>query len=209
FTYLPRRVRGRLAGEDVHQPASETALVAWSSMRGSVSLAAALAIPLTIDGGAPFPERDLIVFLAFCVILATLVGQGLLFPAVIRAVDIEDDTRDQDEELNARLEIAFAATDRIDEIAGEDWVYEGTADRVRNLYEYRQRRFRSRVGDTDHDDDEDYEARSDGYRRFMGEVLAAQRRRLRALRDEGEITDEVRRTIERDLDLEQARLDPS
>ena len=212
FTYLPRRVRGRLAGEegrDDHQPASETTLVAWSSMRGSVSLAAALAIPLTIDGGAPFPERDLIVFLAFCVILATLVGQGLLFPAVIRAVNIEDDTRDQDEELNARLEIAFAATDRIDEIAGEDWVYDGTADRVRNLYEYRQRRFRSQVGDPDHDDDEDYEARSDGYRRFMGEVLAAQRRRLRALRDEGEITDEVRRTIERDLDLEQTRLDPS
>ena len=209
FTYLPRRVRGRLAGETVHQPASETTLVAWSSMRGSVSLAAALAIPLTVDGGAPFPERDLIVFLAFCVILATLVGQGLLFPAVIRAVDIEDDTRDLDEELNARLEIAFAATDRIDEIEDEDWVYEGTADRVRNLYEYRQRRFRSQVGDPDHDDDEDYEARSDGYRRFMGEVLAAQRRRLRALRDQGEITDEVRRTIERDLDLEQARLDPS
>ena len=179
-------------------------------MRGSVSLAAALAIPLTVDGGAPFPERDLIVFLAFCVILATLVGQGLLFPAVINAVDIEDDTRDVDEELNARLEIAFAATDRIEEIADEDWVYEGTADRVRNLYEYRQRRFRSQVGPRrTTTTTSDYEARADGYRRFMGEVIAAQRVRLRALRDEGEITDEVRRTIERDLDLEQARLDPS
>ena len=145
FTYLPRRVRGRLAGEDVHMPASETTLVAWSSMRGSVSLAAALAIPLTVDGGAPFPERDLIVFLAFCVILTTLVGQGLAFPAVIRAVHVEDDTRDQDEELSARLEIAFAAVDRIEEIAEEDWVFEGTADRVRQLYEYRQRRFRSQV----------------------------------------------------------------
>ena len=180
-------------------------------MRGSVSLAAALAIPLTVDGGAPFPERDLVVFLAFCVILATLVGQGLLFPAVIKAVDIEDDTRDLDEELNARLEIAFAATDRVEELAGEDWVYEGTAERVRNLYEYRQRRFRSQVqgGPPDEDDETDYEARADGYRRFMNEVIAAQRVRLRALRDEGEITDEVRRTIERDLDLEQARLDPS
>ncbi len=210
FAYLPRRIRGRLAGEQVHQPASETALVAWSSMRGAVSLAAALAIPLEVDGGGPFPERDLIIFLAFCVILATLVGQGLAFPAVIRAVGVEDDTRDQDEELNARLEIAFAAIDRIEAIADEDWVFEGTADRVRRLYEYRQRRFRSQVqGSEADDDDTDYEARADGYRRFMGEVIGAERRRLRALRDEGAITDEVRRTIERDLDLEQARLDPS
>ncbi len=210
FIYLPRRVRGRLAGEDVHQPASETTLVAWSSMRGSVSLAAALAIPLTVDGGGPFPERDLIVFLAFCVILATLVGQGLLFPAVIHAVGVEDDTRDLDEELNARLEIAFAAIDRIEEIADEDWVYEGTADRVRRQFEYRRRRFRSQVATHETgDDDEDYEGRADGYRRFMGEVIQAERARLRTLRDEGEITDEVRRTIERDLDLEQAWLDPS
>ena len=89
-------------------------------------------------------------------------------------------------------------------------MYEGTAERVRNLYEYRQRRFRSQVhGRDDGDDETDYEGRADGYRRFMSEVIAAQRVRLRALRDEGAITDEVRRTIERDLDLEQARLDPS
>lgn len=210
FTYLPRRVRGRLAGEDVHQPASETTLVAWSSMRGSVSLAAALAIPLEVDGGGPFPERDLIIFLAFCVILATLVGQGLAFPAVIRAVRVEDDTRDQDEELNARLETAFAAIDRIDELAQEEWVFDGTADRVRRLYDYRSRRFQSRVHGTDGDGGapEEYEDRADGYRRFMGEVIGAERVRLRELRDAGSISDEVRRAVERDLDLEQARLDP-
>ena len=78
-------------------------------MRGVISLAAALALPNQVASGLPFPDRDLIIFLTFCVILATLVGQGLLFPAVIRAVNIEDDTRDQDEELNARLEIAFAS----------------------------------------------------------------------------------------------------
>ena len=190
----------------MHQPASETTLVAWSSMRGSVSLAAALAIPLTVDGGGPFPERDLIVFLAFCVILATLVGQGLLFPAVIHAVGVEDDTRDLDEELNARLEIAFAAIDRIEEIADEDWVYEGTADRVRRQFEYRRRRFRSQVAthETGDDGPRTTRARADGYRRFMGEVIQAERARLRALRDEGAITDEVRwRRSSRHLDLEQ------
>ena len=91
-------------------------------MRGGVSLAAALAIPLETDAGAPFPERDLIIFLAFCVILATLVGQGLLFPALIHMLRVEDDGLDADEELNARLEIAFAALDRIDELEDVEWV---------------------------------------------------------------------------------------
>lgn len=209
FSNLPRRIRGRLSGETVHQPLNETALVAWSSMRGAVSLAAALAIPLTVDGGAPFPDRDFVIFLAFCVILATLVGQGLTFPAVIRALDVEDDGLDADEELNARLEIAFAAIDKIDDIAEEEWVYPGTPDRVRNLYEYRRRRFRSAVDGADEDgtDFEDYEARSDAYRRFMREVLGAERLTLRRLRDAGAITDEVRRTVEHDLDLEESRLD--
>ena len=209
FTYLPRRVRGRLAGEDVHQPASETTLVAWSSMRGSVSLAAALAIPLTVDGGGPFPERDLIVFLAFCVILATLVGQGLAFPAVIRAVHVEDDTRDPDEELNARLETAFAAIDRIDELAEEDWVFEGTAERVRRLYDYRSRRFRSRCTATTVTAALPRTTSSAPTGTAVHGRGDRRARRLRELRDEGAITDEVRRAVERDLDLEQARLDPS
>ncbi|MGI8845689.1 MAG: Na+/H+ antiporter, partial [Thermoleophilaceae bacterium] len=140
---------------------------------------------------------------------ATLVGQGLSFPAVIRALKVEDDGLDADEELNARLEIAFAAIDRIDKIAGEEWVYPGTPDRVRNLYEYRKRRFRSAVQGNDGDgvESEDYEARTGAYRRFMREVLAAERSTLRQLRDTGAITDEVRRTVEHDLDLEESRLD--
>ena len=210
FTYLPRGVRGRLTGERVHQPAKETTLVAWSSMRGGVSLAAALAIPLTTDAHTAFPDRDLVIFLAFCVILGTLVVQGLLFPALIKALDLPEETLDADEELNARLETAFAAADRIEELSEEEWVYADTADRVRGLYAYRQRRFRTQIdgdGDGDGPGLEDYEHRSDSYRRFMREVLGAERQRLRELRDQGEITDEVRRTVEYDLDLEQARLD--
>ena len=149
------------------------------------------------------------IFLAFCVILATLVAQGLAFPALINALDVEDDTLDADEELNARLETSFAAIDRIEDLKDEDWVNADTADRAQGLYDYRRRRFRSRVHGSDGDGGgpEDYEARTDSYRRFMIEVINAERERLRELRDEGEITDEVRRTIEYDLDLEQARLD--
>ncbi len=190
----------------------QTTLVAWAGMRGSVSLAAALAIPTEIDSGAPFPDRDLVIFLAFCVILGTLVIQGLLMPALIRALGIEPDTIDQDEELNARLEIAFAAIDQVDELEGADWVHPQTVERTRALFDYRRRRFSSRIGKDPSDDDEerddfDYEERAQSYRRFMGEVFGAQRAKLRELRDQGHVSDEVRRRVEYDLDLEQARID--
>jgi len=212
LAYLPRRLRP-LTGKTNQAPSwRNSTLVAWSGMRGGVALAAALAIPLETDAGAPFPERDLIIFLAFCVILATLVGQGLLFPTLIRLLGVEDDGLDADEELNARLEIAFAALDRIDELEGADWVPDATVDRVRMQFNYRRRRFSSRLdGRGAHDDDPDdvdYEDRADTFRRFMAEVIGAERRTLRALRDSGTITDEVRRRVEYDLDLEEARLTP-
>ena len=207
-TYLPRRLsRKPRAAEPA--PFTETALVAWSGMRGAVCLAAALAIPLETDAGVPFPERDLLIFLAFCVIVVTLVGQGLALPSVIRALGVEDDGLDADEELSARLETAFAAIDRIEELAEEDWVYSDTADRARALYDYRRRRFRSQIHgpqDADGAGPEDYEARTASYRRFMREVIGAERQTLRRLRDEGAITDDVRRRIQFDLDLEETRL---
>ena len=96
-------------------------------MRGAVSLAAALAIPLTTDAGLPFPERDLIIFLTFCVILGTLVFQGLTLPAVIRAFRIEPDNLDEREDAKARIKAADAALARLEELLEEDWVREDTA----------------------------------------------------------------------------------
>jgi CPA1 family monovalent cation:H+ antiporter len=206
---LPLRLFRRVRGDQPLPGWKGATLVAWSSMRGAVALAAALAIPLETDAGAPFPERDLIIFLAFCTILVTLVIQGLAFPALVRALEVEQDTQDSDEELAARLETAFAAIDRIDELALEDWVDEDMATRMRGLYDYRRRRFRSRVhGQPDEDGTgaEDFEARTDRFRRFRTDVIAAERAVLRRLRDEGRITDEVRRKIEYDLDLEEARV---
>ena len=208
LTWMRRRLRRRLGREPV-AGWSEITLVAWSGMRGAVSLAAALAIPLETESGAPFPERDLVIFLAFCVIFATLVGQGLVLPALVRALEIEDDGLDADEELNARLEIAFSALDRIDQLEEAEWVRPQTVERTRNLYDYRRRRFSSRIDGAQPDDQQDefdYEGRADAYRRFMGEVIGAQRDTLRRLRDEGRVTDEVRRRVEYDLDLEEARL---
>ena len=206
---LPLRLFRRTRGAKPLPGWSGAALVSWSSMRGAVALAAALAIPLNTDAGTPFPERDLIIFLAFCTILVTLVLQGLTLPAVINVLGIEEDTQDSDEELATRLETAFAAIDRIDELAQQEWVDEDLANRMRGLYEYRRRRFRSRVqGEPDEDGmgAEDFEARTDRFRRLRTDVIGAEREVLRRLRDEGGITDEVRRKIEYDLDLEETRV---
>ncbi|MDP9135848.1 MAG: Na+/H+ antiporter [Actinomycetota bacterium] len=203
---LDWRVRREIAGPEDGAGWKEVTLVAWSSMRGAVSLAAALAIPLETDSGAPFPERDLILFLTFSVIIATLVLQGLAFPLVIRALNLDEDTSDADEELDARIETAYAALDRIEELAEEGWVPDDTLERVRNLYDYRRRRFSSRLDDRSPEEGFDYEHRAELYRRVMNEVIDAQRTTLRRLRDSGEITDEVRRNVEHELDLEQARL---
>ena len=209
FAYLPAWVRGRVGGRDPIPGGGSVTLVAWSGMRGAVCLAAALAIPLETDSGGPFPERDLLLFLAFCVILVTLVGQGLTMPLLIHALGVEDDGLDADEELRARMETAYAALDRLDEVSDSDWVLPDTARRVRAVYDHRRRRFSSRVDGRppDEDDETDYEERASAYSRLMQDVIGAQRQRLRQLRDDGVITDEVRRRVEYDLDLEEARLE--
>lgn len=209
LSVLDRRVRREIVGPAPGAGWKEVTLVAWSSMRGAVSLAAALAIPLQTDAGAPFPERDLILFLTFSVIIATLVLQGLAFPLLIRALDLDSDTSDADEQLAARIETAYAALDRIAELADEGWVPEDALERVREVYDHRRRRFSSRLDDRAPEDGFDYERRAQLERRVLNEVIDAQRRTLRRLRDGGEITDEVRRSIEHELDLEQARLERS
>jgi len=207
LTYLPRMLFRRIREKDPVPPWQQIAIVAWSGMRGAVSLAAALAIPLTTQTGAPFPQRDLLIFLTFCVILATLVLQGLSLPVLIRALGVGDDGLDEKEELKARLKVAKAAVGRVDELAAEDWVREDTAQRMRGLYDYRRRRFAARFGYLEDGDDEDYEDRSTTFQRFQREVLTAERAELLRLRNEGLINDEIMRRVERDLDLEEARLE--
>lgn len=190
LTYAPRALSRRLREGDPTPPWENILLVAWTGMRGAVSLAAALALPLETDTGAPFPERDLIIFLTFSVIFATLVLQGLSLPPLIRALGVEDDGLDQREEERARLEAAQAALSRIDELTDEDWVRNETAERVRGLYEYRRRRFGVRV---DGGDGADIEHRSSAYQRLQREIIESQRETLVRLRNERVISDEVMR----------------
>jgi CPA1 family monovalent cation:H+ antiporter len=180
------------------------AVIAWSGMRGAVSLAAALAIPLTTDAGAPFPQRDLIIFLTFCVILGTLVVQGLTLPEVIRVFGIEPDHLDEEEDARARITAADAAVARLDELIGEDWVREDTAERMRGLYDFRRNRFSSRF---DESSDGAIEQQSQAYQRLRRELLDAERDAIVQMRHQGEISSDVERRVLRDLDLEDARLE--
>jgi CPA1 family monovalent cation:H+ antiporter len=213
FTYGPRLVWRRMREREPPPPWQHTLIVAWTGMRGAVSLAAALALPLATDVGAAFPERDLIIFLAFSVIVATLLAQGLTLPTLIRALRVDDaDEQLELEEIEARLEAADAALARIEELAGEDWALDDTIERIRGAYRYRQRRFAARSPDHGFDgglggDGIDYETRSEAYQRLVRELLERQRETLIALRDSGRINDEVLRRLERELDLEDARLE--
>src|SRR4051794_10171990 len=178
----------------------------WSGMRGAVSLAAALALPLETNGGDPLPGRDLIQFITFSLILVTVVGQGLTLPWLIRRLNVLDDGADEEnEEIEARLVIAKAALDRVDELEGEDWTRDGTIERVRALYRFRKRRFATQAGKLE--DEDGIEERSIAYQRLMHEIFAVQRTELVRLRNERAISAEVMRRVERELDLEEERLE--
>ena len=203
--WLPRRLFRRIRERDPMPPTSWLALITWSGMRGGVSLAAALAIPLTTDAGAAFPERNLILYLTFAVIFGTLVVQGLTLPAAIRLLRLEDEGEEAGRELaRARIRAAEAAMARLEELAAEDWVREDTAERVRGNYGFRQSRFAAWL---DAEDDGSIESRSLDFQRLRRELLAAEREAVHELRRSGEISDEVARRVERDLDLEDARLE--
>ena len=204
-TYLPRRWIRRVRERDPAPPWTYPAFISWNGMRGAVTIAAALLIPLKTDAGAPLPGRDLIVFLAFAVVLGTLVVQGLSLPAVIRALRLhEDDRAAEEEEALARIRAAEAALERLEELVGEAWVLEDTAERLRGQYRFRIDRFSARI---DPDGDGKLEKRSMKYQRLRRELLEAERRAVVELRNTGEISDEVMRRVERDLDLEVSRLD--
>src|SRR3954452_21273862 len=178
----------------------------WAGMRGAASLAAALALPLQTQAGDPLPGRDLIQFITFALILVTVVGEGLTLPLLIRRLGlVKDDSEEQSEELRARLTIARAALDRVDELEDEEWTRDGSVARARRLYEFRQRRFKIRAGKIS--DDEGLEEGSLLWQRMMHEIYAAQRQALVGLRNDREISREVMRRVEREIDLEESRLE--
>ena len=200
-TNVLRLISASLRKSDPYPTWQNVAIVAWTGMRGVVSLAAALAVPLTLSDSSPFPGRDYILFITFCVILATLVLQGLSLPAVIRRLGVVDDGLANVEERTARLkanEAALAYLGEVDSQFPPDIV-----ERLRAEYDDRIRQLEvcaSTSGD-----------RADGliapsYQRLQQDALDVERRTIIQLRDEYVINDEVLRRIQSDLDHAEARL---
>lgn len=201
--YLIRALDRRPSQVERRAGARERLVLAWSGMRGAVSLAAALSLPLQIDAGTPFPRRPLLIFLAYAVVLFTIVGQGLTLPLLIRRFGLRDDGSEEREELDARLGAANAALERLEELAQQGWAPEHKIERLRDHYRFQRGQAESQAGEMQ---DDSYEDHSRAYRRLLGELIDAQRAKVVGLRNEGAISNDVMHRIQRDLDLEEARL---
>ena len=200
--YLPKSWRRKPELNAVFPDWRSVFVVSWTGMRGAISLAAALGLPLSLSSGAPFPQRNLIIFITFFSILATLVLQGLTLPSLIRALKMEDDGETEREENSARLEIARAALGRIRQIkesGGQSLV----------ALEAMQRKYRARADVLEATCAPEGQARRDTFRdarQSQLDVLGAEREKLAQLRKDGALHEDAVRRISNDLDLEEQRL---
>lgn len=202
-TYLPRLIFKKLCRNDPYPKWQHVTLVAWTGMRGVVSLAAALALPLTTGTGAPFPGRNLILFLTFIVILATLVVQGLSLPFLIGWLGIQDDGSMEKEEHEARLKANQDALARLDGLAESGTDKAEALQRLRLEYQDHIRRLQS--AEPEHAGTS-LRRFSSEFERLSREALKQERKTIIQLRNQDVINDEVLRRIQRDIDLAEARL---
>ena len=202
-TYLPRWLIPAVGRRDPPPPWQQPFIISFTGVRGVVSLAAALAIPLTIASGAPFPQRDLILFVAFGVIIITLVGQGLMLPAVIDWIGVgahgkAEHRREQEAELAARNAAIRASRHHLEKIASERNLSPEILEFLNARHDHRERLIPD-------DLDGGLKAMREG-NDLRQELIEAERNFLYELLREGQITDESRRRLERDLDLEEAAI---
>jgi Na+/H+ antiporter len=199
--YLPRWLSPSLARRDPLPPWQWTFLLAFVGVRGVVSLAAALAIPLTTATGAPFPDRDLILFVTFGLIVVTLVGQGVMLPGIVRWLGLAQHAsaerqREHEAELAARSGALDVARARLEGFAADGRVSPEALAILRARHDYRAGRL---PGNTPDAKDAAMVAAD-----LRAELIAAEREFIYRMLQQGKITDEARRRIERELDLEEA-----
>jgi CPA1 family monovalent cation:H+ antiporter len=205
-SWLSHGVRAMLAEHELtdRPTVSHLAVLSWSGMRGVISLAVALSLPQLTASGAPFPERDLIVFIAFAVILMTLIGQGLTLPLLIRRLGVtEVGVRVEKQEISARLRMARAALDQLDALAEETRSPPQAVDRVALFYA-------TRLGGLDRQHrlsaaSERAQAAAaqsrEATRELLGRLMDVERAELQGMRNDGVIDGPVARRLQRDLDL--------
>jgi monovalent cation/hydrogen antiporter len=196
-TYLPRWFSGKVRTADPAPPWRAVFVVSWAGMRGAVSLAAALALPLT----PPFPQRDLVIFLTFCVIVATLVGQGLTLPFIVRRLGVMEVTGPDAEESLARIAATEAALQRLTDLEADYPTHKPLLDNLRERYEH-EASHQGPDGDGPRDEEE---LELLEHKEIRDAVLDAEREAVIRLRDDGVIGDEALTRVQRDLDLESLR----
>jgi len=205
-TYLPRWLVPAIARDDPSPPWQFPFALAFTGVRGIVSLAAALAIPLTTADGAPFPGRDLILFLTFAVILVTLVGQGLLLPTVIRWLGLanagaREHDADRAEEFTARRSAIEAAMEQLEVLGKERQLTDELLNALRSRHQDRLRHVLHR-----NDGDAEHRRSLEVHDEIEFDLIEAERTRVNDLYRRGQLKDEARRRIERELDLREAHL---
>jgi monovalent cation/hydrogen antiporter len=199
-TYVPRWLYKSIRKNEPRPSPRVVTIVAWSGMRGVVSLAAALALPLVIEGSKPFPHRNLIIFLTFSVIFSTLVIQGLTLRPLIKWLGIKSDGKDHEIEHSVRLKIASAVIEFIEENYSLA-VTEEVLNQIKTKYEIRIQRMRK-----DQNDHKLNEELINQFHSIQEELISFERKLIIELRSKGAISDEVLRKIEYELDLEDTRL---
>jgi CPA1 family monovalent cation:H+ antiporter len=200
--YLAHIIRTRLLHQAVKLPAAKDILiVGWTGMRGVIALAAAIALPRTLANGAPFPQRNLIIFLAFSIIFVTLVLQGLTLPPLVRALGVAGEAGPDLEEEAARREMLEAALAHLEKLHKQD---ETEFDAMyEDLTGHYQQRLAALSGN---DEAEKAVGRQHHKRlsRLSRELLQVERCTAVRLRNDGHINDEILRELERELDLREA-----
>jgi monovalent cation/hydrogen antiporter len=204
--YVPRWLFPRLRRRDPSPPWQWAFIIGFTGVRGIVSLAAALAIPFTTAGGAPFPDRDLILFLTFFVILVTLVGQGLMLPTVIRALGLahtghREHDADRTEEYEARRQAAVAAIGRLDQLTAEGAYSEEVVQPIRDRQHHRLEHI-----EHGSDGDDSHRKLRDLHDEIELLLISTERGQINKQFRGGMLTDVARRRIERELDLRETEL---
>jgi CPA1 family monovalent cation:H+ antiporter len=203
-TYLPRLLNRRLRERDPAPPWQWTFVIAFTGVRGAVSLAAALALPFALPDGESFPYRDLILFVSFGVIFITLVGLGLGLQPVVKWLSVADAGRaesvaEHESEIAARREALGAALKSLDAITDDRELSDEVVKLLRARHEIRANQLPDSLDPDAHDV-------TVAGTKLTRELIATERKFIHALLRDGKITDEIRRRIERDLDLEEASL---
>lgn len=203
--FLPRKLSARIREREQNPTWRGAMVTSWAGMRGVVSLAIAFSIPVTVHGGQPFPERNLILFLTFTTVIGTLVVQGLSLPPLIRLLDFpgRDAQAETLAEANAQAQASRAADARLDELLSDERnaLPPPLADRLRTVLERRRNAVWERLGAVNPVTGETVD---DTYRRLSREMISAERDVFVRLRDGRHIDDEMLRTLLRRLDLEEA-----